>query len=49
MDPGPLPFQPVFLSAAAIPAMDKVVQATDDFKEGIASFIERRPAVFTGR
>ena len=34
---------------AAIPAMDKIVQATDDFKEGIASFIERRPAVFTGR
>ena len=24
-------------------------QATDDFQEGIASFIERRPAVFTGR
>jgi enoyl-CoA hydratase len=34
---------------AAIPAMDKIVQATDDFKEGIASFVERRPAVFTGR
>ena len=34
---------------AAIPAMDKIVQATDDFKEGIASFIERRPAKFTGR
>jgi enoyl-CoA hydratase/carnithine racemase len=34
---------------AAIPAMDKIVQGTDDFKEGIASFIERRPAVFTGR
>jgi enoyl-CoA hydratase/carnithine racemase len=33
----------------AIPAMDKVVQATDDFREGIASFIERRPAKFTGR
>jgi enoyl-CoA hydratase len=34
---------------AAIPAMDKIVQATDDFREGIASFIERRPARFTGR
>lgn len=34
---------------AAIPAMDKIVQATDDFQEGIASFIERRPANFTGR
>ena len=34
---------------AAIPAMDKIVQATDDFREGIASFIERRPATFTGR
>ena len=34
---------------AAIPAMDKIVQATEDFQEGIASFIERRPARFTGR
>ena len=34
---------------AAIPAMDKIVQATEDFKEGIASFVERRPATFTGR
>ena len=34
---------------AAIPAMDKIVQATDDFKEGIASFVERRPAKFSGR
>jgi enoyl-CoA hydratase/carnithine racemase len=34
---------------AAIAEMDKVVQATDDFREGIASFIERRPARFTGR
>ena len=34
---------------AAIPAMDKIVQATDDFREGIASFVERRPAKFTGR
>lgn len=33
----------------AIPAMDKVVQATDDFQEGIRSFLERRPAKFTGR
>jgi enoyl-CoA hydratase len=34
---------------AAIPAMDEVVQATEDFREGIASFVERRPAAFTGR
>jgi enoyl-CoA hydratase/carnithine racemase len=34
---------------AAIAAMDKIVQATDDFQEGIASFVERRPARFTGR
>jgi enoyl-CoA hydratase len=34
---------------AAIPAMDKIVQATEDFREGIASFVERRPAKFTGR
>jgi enoyl-CoA hydratase/carnithine racemase len=34
---------------AAIPAMARAVQATDDFTEGIASFIERRPAHFTGR
>src|SRR5206468_9046115 len=29
---------------AAIPAMAAAVQATQDFKEGIASFVERRPA-----
>src|SRR5439155_12802625 len=34
---------------AAIPAMAAAVQATDDFKEGIASFVERRPAKFSGR
>ncbi len=34
---------------AAIPAMDRIVQGTDDFQEGIASFLERRPAKFTGR
>ena len=34
---------------AAIPAMAAAVQATADFQEGIASFIERRPAQFTGR
>ena len=34
---------------AAIPAMAAAVQATEDFREGIASFIERRPARFTGR
>jgi enoyl-CoA hydratase len=33
----------------AIPAMAATVQATADFQEGIASFIERRPAQFTGR
>src|SRR6185436_11718969 len=33
----------------AIPAMSKAVMATADFQEGIASFIERRPARFTGR
>jgi enoyl-CoA hydratase/carnithine racemase len=34
---------------AAIPAMAAAVQATEDFKEGIASFVERRPARFAGR
>ena len=34
---------------AAIPAMAAAVQATEDFKEGIASFAERRPAQFKGR
>jgi enoyl-CoA hydratase len=33
----------------AIPAMSKAVMATEDFQEGIASFIERRPAQFRGR
>jgi enoyl-CoA hydratase/carnithine racemase len=33
----------------AIPAMAEAVQATEDFQEGIASFVERRPAKFTGR
>jgi enoyl-CoA hydratase len=33
---------------AAIPAMSAAVQATADFGEGIASFIERRQARFTG-
>jgi enoyl-CoA hydratase len=33
----------------AIPAMSMAVMATADFQEGIASFIERRPARFTGR
>ena len=32
----------------AIPAMAAAVQATADFHEGIASFIERRPAQFIG-
>ena len=34
---------------AAIPAMSQAVMATADFAEGIASFLERRPARFTGR
>jgi len=34
---------------AAIPAMSRAVMATADFAEGIASFVERRPARFTGR
>lgn len=34
---------------AAIPTMQREVEATADFAEGIASFIERRPAQFTGR
>jgi enoyl-CoA hydratase len=34
---------------AAIPEMASSVQATDDFQEGIASFVERRPAQFKGR
>jgi enoyl-CoA hydratase/carnithine racemase len=33
----------------AIAAMSKAVMATTDFQEGIASFIARRPAQFTGR
>jgi enoyl-CoA hydratase/carnithine racemase len=33
---------------AAIPAMASAVQATEDFQEGIASFVERRPAHFRG-
>lgn len=33
---------------AAIPAMAATVQSTDDFQEGIASFLERRPARFKG-
>jgi enoyl-CoA hydratase len=33
----------------AIPEMAATVQATEDFQEGIASFIERRPAQFRGR
>jgi enoyl-CoA hydratase/carnithine racemase len=34
---------------AAIPAMSAAVRATADFQEGIASFVERRAARFTGR
>lgn len=34
---------------AAIPAVRERVFASEDFKEGIRSFVERREAVFTGR
>ncbi len=34
---------------AAIDEMERTVRATEDFQEGIASFLERRPARFTGR
>ncbi len=34
---------------AAIPEMSATVLATKDFQEGIASFLERRPAQFQGR
>ena len=33
----------------AIPSIQKTVFATEDFKEGIQSFIERREAHFQGR
>lgn len=36
-------------AVAAVPAMSEAVMATADFHEGIASFLERRPARFTGR
>jgi enoyl-CoA hydratase/carnithine racemase len=36
-------------AVSAIPAMAAAVQATEDFREGIASFVERRPAQFRGR
>lgn len=35
-------------AVAAVPAMSAAVQATADFQEGIASFLERRPSNFTG-
>lgn len=35
-------------AVAAIPVMSAAVQATDDFQEGIASFLERRASKFTG-
>jgi hypothetical protein len=34
---------------AAIPATSKAVMATAGFREGIASFLQRRQARFTGR
>jgi enoyl-CoA hydratase/carnithine racemase len=36
-------------AVAAIPAMSEAVRSSADFQEGITSFIERRPARFTGR
>ena len=33
----------------AIPSIEKAVFATEDFKEGVQSFIERREARFQGR
>ncbi len=33
----------------AIPSIEKAVFATEDFKEGVQSFIERRDARFRGR
>lgn len=36
-------------AVAAIPAIQKAVFATEDFKEGIQSFVERREARFQGR
>jgi enoyl-CoA hydratase/carnithine racemase len=36
-------------AVAAIPAMSADVRASADFHEGITSFVERRPARFTGR
>jgi enoyl-CoA hydratase/carnithine racemase len=36
-------------AVTAIGEMSAAVMATADFQEGIASFIERRPARFTGR
>ena len=34
---------------AALPEIRAAVMGTDDMKEGMQSFIERRPAVFSGR
>lgn len=36
-------------AVAAVPAMSAAVQATEDFQEGIASFLERRSSNFKGR
>lgn len=36
-------------AVAAVSAMAAAVQATEDFQEGIASFLERRDAVFSGK
>jgi enoyl-CoA hydratase/carnithine racemase len=35
-------------AAAAIPEIQATVMGTEDAKEGIRSFVERRPAVFRG-
>jgi len=37
------------MAVDAIPSIEKAVFATEDFKEGIQSFVERRAARFQGR
>lgn len=34
---------------AMIPEMRRVTSASEDAKEGMASFVERREAIFTGK
>ncbi len=37
------------VAIARIPKLREAFRATEDFREGIASFVERRPARFQGR